>query len=296
MASKRLRIASVSSTLANDRSRTEIWDNDAFSPADLPSRLGVDGLPELGVSTFFEDPALLARAFTASERGGSGSIITVTYATTRFAAAVLSRSTVDLAGSKFTFDYDFELETVTIPYAVLVPVAVNSGDLSGTGRVWLGQELSVVESRATIHARFEIQNANFQTARIYNAQNNKIHSHNGSKWRFNVSSIRSLDNTSNPDGIFEVNASWTEDIGTPNPGYIETDDIKYPLAGLIFPDGPNIDLLRLPYHRIGIRQGSPIDPPAGTDIRNEVPKLFDIPLYKEVPDGWTTLNLPPGLI
>jgi hypothetical protein len=111
---------------------------------------------------------------------------------------------------------------------------------------------------------------------------------------FTLSSIRPIDNTSNSSGIFEVSASWTEDLGTELE--LDSEDrIKYPgVNGLAYTTGsePPAGFLRTPYHALGIIS----EPTPTAPAQNGLPKVFQYREYSEDLTGYLSLGLPPGAI
>ena len=283
----------ATSTQGNDRSRSISFIANV-QPKDIPPAGGVDGLPTIGTDTHPDDSTLLARSLSVQSFGPSQSRVTVTYATQRFGAGVLARSTVDISGNKFTYSAGFELVTVKIPYAVLEPVEINSGDTSSTIEVWRADTIQITESRLVVQVNWEIVGLSLADMRTFNAQNNKVHEFAGSKWLFTLSSIRPLDNTSNPLGLFEVNASWTEDLGTELE--LESEDrIKYPgVDGMAYRPGsePPAGFLRLPYHALGVLSVAAPTAPAS----NGLPEVFQYREFSEDLSGYLSLGLPPGAI
>lgn len=285
----------LNTSQSGDRARTIATVADV-PPNEMPPEGGVGGAPTIGVDTHPDDAGLLCRALDVRPFGPNKSRVTATYATQRFGGGALARSTVDISGNKFTYSTNFELVTVKIPYAVLEPVEVNSGDTSSTIEVWRADTIQITESRLIVQVNWEIVGLSLATMRTFNAQNNKVHDFAGSSWLFTLSSIRPLDNTSNSSGIFEVNASWTEDLGTRRPASMTSDDrIKFPggAGGLPYRgDPPANGFLRSPYTALGIVSGPTPTAPAA----NGLPEVFQYGEYSPDPDGYLSLGLPPGAI
>lgn len=284
---------SATSTQGNDRSRSIAFIANV-PPKDIPPLGGVDGLPTIGADTHPDDATLLARSLSVQPLGPAQSRVTVTYATQRFGGGTLARSTVDISGNRFTYSASFELVNVEIPYAVLEEVEINSGDTSSTVTLWRSDTIEVQESRLVVAVTYERVGMSLATMRTFNAQNNKIHSFAGSDWLFTVGSIRPIDNTSNVSGIFEVNVTWTEDLGT-SVELVSEANIKYPggANGLAYlGDAPGGTLIRSPYTSLGIVTS---DAPADGSANN-VPVVFQYPTATPDPNGYQSLGLPPGAI
>jgi hypothetical protein len=260
--------------------RTDVipYQVDAIGPGAID--WGVDGLPAKG-EAHPDGLPMIARDFNASEFGDYvGSLVEVEFANGQ--AAYRGSAPPIPTGSEHFFNVSATEVVWDVPYAVLEGVAVNNaGDVKK--EVWGARLDPLRESRAVLHARWEVQGAVVDTWPLFFRQHNRVHLIGGEKYLFTGINLIARGETS-----YTVDAMWLFDEGTrtiaSEPGVI-----LYPRTGLNYTPGsklPEPGLMRDPFYTL---RGAP--PPSQLPefpIRVVHRRLFDEDL-----NGWAAFpNVP----